>query len=259
MRERPGLAATDLVAADGPAFQAGLAEGEKLLPLYLVLAGLTAGLAMIVWSMRRGAPAPLRDGATRTRISDLEPGRFQITGRVVPIRTTASEVDGAPCVYLERARYEQVGGGLLPLLREVAHGYAAHSFYLDDGSGRILVDPAATLIECATAITDGGLVAERRLRAGEEIELVARFRPADGTSGAGLDAGPYRAPASAYEPAADAVGPPRITYRTEPGMERAGLDEMTTFLRGAGALMVAISTLFGGLIVWLQWFLSQGR
>ena len=57
--------------------------------------------------------------------------------------------------------------------------------------------------------------------------------------------------AVAWEATADEVGPPRITYRTEEGMERANLDEMSTFLRGAGVLIIAISILFGGVLAWL--------
>ena len=222
-----------------------------MLPLYVVLAGTAAGTAMVVWSVRRAHAPMLREGAALTSIAELGPGRFRVVGRVVPIRTTASEIDGAPCVYLERAQYASALGGLVPLLREVDHGWAAHRFYLDDGSARLLVDPAEVLIECATATGDGGLVAERRLRAGEEVELVARFRPADRSSAPDLDEGPYRAPASAWEAGPDEVGPPRISYRTEEGMERASLDEVSTFLRGAGALTIAMSVILGSVLTWI--------
>ncbi|WP_053230746.1 hypothetical protein [Sandaracinus amylolyticus] len=227
-----------------------------MLPLYVVLAGTIAGVSMVIWSIRRARQPTLREGATRTSIAELAPGRFRVIGRVIPIRTTPSEIDGAACVYVERARYAAVGGGLVPLMREVDHGWSAHRFFLDDGSARLLVDPAEVLIDCSTATGDGGLVAERRLRAGEEIELVARFRAADGASTPDLDEGPYRAAASSWEAVADDVGPPRISYRTEEGMERASLDEISSFLRGAGALMIATSLLFGGVMLWLHWWLA---
>lgn len=222
------------------------------MPLYLVLAGTAAGLVLVGWSVRRARAPSVREAAARTSIAELAPGRFHVRGRVVPIHTTRSEIDGAECVYVERARYAHVGAGLVPLLREIDHGYAAHRFFLDDGSGRLLVDPAETLIDCATASTDGGLVAERRLRAGEEIELVACFRAADRSTAPDLDEGPYRAPAGSWEPGPDAVGPPRISYRTEEGMERAALDDVSSFLRGAGGLMIATSLLFGGVMLWLH-------
>jgi hypothetical protein len=227
-------------------------------PLYVVTAGTVAGLAMIVWSVRRAQAPAWRDGAMRTSIAELAVGRFRVVGRVVPIWATASEIDGEPCVYVERAHYAPVGGGIVPLLREVEHAWAAHPFYLDDGSGRLRVDPADALIECATATGDGGLVAERRLRAGEEIELVARFRPADAASAPELDEGPYRGAAGGWEAAPDDAGPPRISYRTEPGMEPVGLDEVSSFLRGAGLLMMATSLLFGGAMLWLGQWIAPG-
>jgi hypothetical protein len=223
-----------------------------VLPLYLVLAGTTVGLLLVCWSLRRAHAPSLREAAAHTSIAELAPGRFHVRGRVVPIHTTRSEIDGAACVYVERARYAHVGAGLVPLLREIDHGYAAHRFFLDDGTARILVDPGETLIDCATASGDGGLVAERRLRAGEEIELVACFRPADRALAPDLEEGPYRAPASSWEAGPDEVGPPRISYRTEEGMERAALDDLSSFLRGAGGLMIATSLLFGGVMLWLH-------
>lgn len=226
-----------------------------MLPLYLVLAGLTGGLGLVFWSVRRARAPSVREAATRTSIAALTPGRFHVRGRVVPIHTTRSEVDGAACVYLERARYQHIGAGLVPFLREVDHGYAAHRFFLDDGSGRVLVDPAETLIDCAIASADGGLVAERRLRAGEEIELIACFRAAD-HAGADLMDGPYRAPAGSWEPGPDDVGPPRVSYRTEEGMEGATLDDMSSFLRGAGVLTMSVSVLFGGVMIWLRWWVT---
>lgn len=222
-------------------------------PLYLVLVGLAAGLGMVVWSVRRVPRVAIREAAAWSSIAELAPGRFRLTGRVVPIRTTASEVDGAPCVYVERARYAPLGGGLLPLLREIAHAHAAHAFYLDDGSGRILIDPAATLIECATTTGDGGLLAERRLRAGEEIEIVACFRSSDGARRE-PEAGPYRDAPAGFEAGPDDVGPPRISYRTLEGMERSRIDEATGFLRGAGALTIAISLFFGAFALWMHWY-----
>jgi hypothetical protein len=236
-----------------------LHAANNVLPLYLVLAGLLPGAALLAWSWRRSPAPAVREGAARTRIADLAPGRFCLTGRVVPICTVRSEIDGAACVYLERARYEYVGGGIVPLLREVAHDYAAHRFYVDDGSARILVDPGDALVDCATATGDGGLVVERRLRAGEEIELIGLFRPSDRPSEPDLgDEGPYRAAAARFEVGPDAVGPPRISYRTDENMVRGSPDEVTTFLRGAGVLIIATSLLFGGAVLWLQWSASFG-
>jgi hypothetical protein len=222
-----------------------------VLPLYLVLGGLFAGVAMVAWSTRRALSLPIREGAAQSKIADLCPGRFRLTGRVVPIATTASEIDGAPCVYVDRSRYVHVGAGLLPLLREVEGEQVTHRFYLDDGSGRLLVDPATSLVDCAIATGECGTVAERRLRAGEEIELIALFQASERGSD-DLDEGPYRSRAASMEAKPDGVGPPRISYRTIEGMQAAVLDGPGTFLRGAGAMMIVVSLLYGVLVFWLQ-------
>ena len=74
-------------------------------------------------------------------------------GRVVPLETTRSEVDGADCVYIERAEYRRVGSGV-PLLREVEHRAVTHAFLLEDDTGQVLVDPGRALIECARLSED---------------------------------------------------------------------------------------------------------
>jgi hypothetical protein len=253
-----------LLAGLGDARHAAPREGVTLLPLfslpfYCVLLGASFGSLMMFFAWRRRPAAAIREGATRSRISELETGRFHVIGRVVPIHTSASEVDGAACVYLERARYERVGRGLLPLLREVGHGLQAHRFYLDDGSGRILIDPAKTLIDCATLVDQDGLVAERRLRAGEEVEMIARFQPSDRPGAEGESEGPYRAAAAGFEAGPDDVGPPRISYRTVQGMERWSNDGVAVFLRGAGVLMIATSVFFGIVIMlWSHWATLHG-
>lgn len=136
----------------------------------------------------------------------------------MPIETSRSAVDGSDCVYVERAEYRSVGTGLVPLLREVEHAAATHPFYLDDGTGRLLVDPGLALIECSTATADGGLTAERRIRASEEVALVATFAAVEADHEPGD--GPYRAAARRWTPVADDAGPPRLSHRTEASMVR---------------------------------------
>ncbi len=181
-------------------------------------------------------------------IVDLEPGRFRVVGRVVPIETSRSAVDGVDCVYCERAEYRSVGTGLVPILREVEHRACAHPFYLDDGTGRLFVDPARALIECATATADGGLTAERRVRAGEEVSLVATFVALDAEREPGD--GPYRAQARRWAPVDDDAGPPRLSHRTEASMVLPPPDDLTAFFGGIGAMMI----LMGGLLAFVMGF-----
>ncbi len=213
----------------------------------LVAISVALGGALLAWGRARlRAGATLEEALPTCAIGELEPGRFRLVGRVVPIETTPSAVDGVPCVYAERADYE-MGVGLVPVLREVAHEAVAHPFFLEDASGRILVDPACALIDCGTAIGDAGLTAERRVRAGEEVALSASFARVDELDD--LD-GPYRASARRFRAVADETGPPRLSHRTEEGMVAPPPDEVTAFLAGAGALMMLI----GGLLAFVLGF-----
>jgi hypothetical protein len=223
-------------------------RGGELTPWLFVAGCLILGAALLAWGRARlRARNPIEEALPVSEIGELEPGRFRIVGRVVPIGTSPSAVDGADCVYAERAEYE-MGAGLVPVLREVSHEAVSHRFFLEDATGRILVDPARTLIECGTAIGDAGLTAERRLRAGEEVSLAATFQrtqvDADGP------AGPYRAGAQHWEAIADTSGPPRLSHRTAEGMVRPPPDDFTAFLGGAGAMMM----LMGGLLAFIVAF-----
>ncbi len=183
---------------------------------------------------------PIQEALATRTIGELSAGRFRVTGRIVPIRTVPSRIDESPCVFVEHAEYRTLGSTIVPLLREVEHTTVAHPFYLEDESGRLLVDPGRAAIEAVTVLEDEGLSAERRLRAGEEIELVATFAPRD----AEADGGPYRASAVTWTPVDDVCGPPRLSYRTEPGMVQPA-DDFTSFLHGAGVLLAFMSVLFG--------------
>lgn len=211
--------------------------------MVLVGLGMGAALAMLFAARVRARQlAPIREAVATRTVAELGAGRYRLVGQVVPIDTTPSAIDGTPCVLVEHAEYRTVGTELVPLLRQVDHRAVSHPFYLDDGTGRVLVDPTEANIEAVTLTEDQGLWAERRLRAGEQVELVATFEPswADG------DIGPYRAGHSAWRPIVDACGPPRVSYRTEPDMLVAA-DDVTAFLRGAGLLLLALTGLFASL------------
>jgi hypothetical protein len=203
----------------------------------LITLGLGGAVGLTAW-LRARARRPLAEAAGGRVISDLSAGRFRVTGRVVPIRTTQSAIDGAPCVYIEHACYRTVGHDLLPVMREVDHGVVAHPFFLDDGTGRLLLDPAQAIVEAVTLSEDDGLTAELRLRAGEEIQLLATFvrRPLD------ADAGPYRG-LEGWVPIEDDAGPPLLSYRTEPGMVRP-TDDVGAFLTGVAFIVLTVCAFF---------------
>jgi len=143
-------------------------------------------------------------------------------------------------VFLERAIYRTVGSDVVPILKQVSHVMRAHPFFLDDGTGRVMIDPASAVVDAITLVEDEGLLAERRLRAGEEIEVIASFTPREVES----DGGPYRAGALAWEAVADGELPPQIGYSVEPSSIVAA-DETTVFLRGLASFLFAAAALLG--------------
>src|SRR5262249_11051377 len=159
---------------------------------------------------------------------------------VVPLATTKSGIDGAPCVFIERAEYKLVGSRFVPLLREVDHFVRAHTFLLDDGTGRVRIDPSNAYVDAATFESDGGMRLERRLRAGEEMEAVATFVHADDAPPED-DAVPSRARAGNVVASVDE--PVQISYRTDSRMI-VPTDDTVAFLRGMGGLMLAVGALF---------------
>jgi hypothetical protein len=202
----------------------------------------SGALLMLAAARRARAAVPLREAANGRAIADLERGRFRVVGRVVPIRTTPSGIDEQDCVYVERAEYVAVGGAtVVPLQRLVDRRVYAHAFWLDDGTGRLLVNPVAVIVDVPVLEGDAGMLLERRLRVGEEVELVASFAPREHV--VTTEYGPYRARAVEWEAVEDEHGPPRLTLTAEPSMLRPS-DDTVAFMRGMGGLLLTMSAMF---------------
>jgi hypothetical protein len=200
----------------------------------IALVGSLVGGGLLAWSTRRGAP--VREGARSTSIATIGSGRYRVRGRVVAVATSPSAVDGAACVYILRGEVEPSG-----IVREVRYELLAHAFLLDDGSGKVRVDPRSCVVDAPSVQGEAGLVVEHRIRVGEEIELVACFRPA---SASGM---PYREGEDLLECEADASDPPRLAPSPEPLAEGLVRGAERTVARGAGAAIA-----FGSIVLaWL--------
>lgn len=208
---------------------------------FLAMAVFSVGLAVLgVVSRRVHRPPPL-EGIRTTSIAELETGRFRIAGTIVAERSVPSPYDGAPCVFFEHADYSPtLGPGLL--VRETERWTEGRSFYVDDGTGRVRVDPLQSVVEAAVLHEDQGLTAERRLRVGEEIEVVASFalREPD-------EASPYRDVGFEWRCVSDEWGAPRLSYRTVPGMLRPQ-DEVGMFMRASSIFVAGVALLLGVLV-----------
>ncbi|MCU0677948.1 MAG: E3 ubiquitin ligase family protein [Myxococcota bacterium] len=206
--------------------------------LLLGLAGAVALFGAAAWRVRRARPP--QEIVESRHVSDLAEGRFRVVGRIGAMQTVSSAVDASPCVYVDVSEFRSFGGALA---QEVVREVRATPFLVDDGTGLVWVDPREAEIEAVTVQEDLGLTAERRLRVGEEVEVVGTFRRLEVES----EGGPYRGVSSVWSVGSDAHGAPRVSYRTEPEMVLAG-DELAAFFRGAGVLLVAAGSLIALLV-----------
>lgn len=207
--------------------------------LLLGLGGAVAFFGAAAWRVRRARPP--QEIVESRHVTDLTEGRFRVVGRIGAMQTVSSAVDASPCVYVDVSEFRTFGGGALA--QEVVREIRATPFLVDDGTGLVWVDPREAEIEAVTVQEDLGLTAERRLRVGEEVEVVGTFRRLEVES----EGGPYRGVSSVWSVGADAHGAPRVSYRTEPEMVSAG-DELAAFFRGAGVLLVAAGSLIALLV-----------
>jgi hypothetical protein len=212
-------------------------HAEGIVSITILVVGGAASAALAAWSRRAAAPAP-EDGTRLRAISQLGEGRFRIRGRVVPFETTESEVDGARCVFVLRASVDPSEG----LLRDVAHELRAFSFRVEDGTGAVEVDPHHVIVDAPAAHGEAGLVVEQRLRAGEEVEVVASFRPCS------RGCAPYRGAGTLFEPVPDETDPPRVS----PSRESPGAGVVTradvAIARAAALAVLGVSALLGWLV-----------
>lgn len=172
-----------------------------------LLLGISAGVSgalLGAWSRRR-PPEPLREAVPRSSIAELCPGRFAVHGRIVPLETEPSAIDEARCVFVERVQTVPAG-----LARALEHARIAHRFFLEDETGRLEVDPERAHVEASTISDESGSISERRLRAGEEVELVCEVRASHRDGSTVALAPTYRDGAVRVEIDYDAPGSPPI-------------------------------------------------
>ena len=224
-----------------------VAAGADLPHVFLVawcaMALLASAGGLLWWkaSRRLRVAVPLREAAPGRRVSDLSEGRFRVVGSVVAVGSQQSSVDGADCVCLERADYRTVLTEFVPLLREVERQSFEYPFLVDDGTGQIWIDPAHSVINTRLVRADQGLTAERRLVAGEEVEVVASFAPRKAASG---ESGPYRHGSATWEAVDSGEGPPSIVP-TATATANPPVEETIVLQRGLALLLIVAGAVFG--------------
>jgi hypothetical protein len=203
----------------------------------LALGG-AASAALAAWSRRASSGRPPEDGTRLRSIAELGEGRFRIRGRIVPFETTPSEVDGARCVFVLRASVDPSEG----LLRDVAHELTSFTFRVEDGTGSVEVDPQRVIVDAPATHGDAGLVVEQRLRAGEEVDVVARFRPCS------RGCAPYRGAGTLFEPIPDDDDPPRVAPSRESPAAGVVMRADVAIARAAAVVVLGVSALLGWLV-----------
>ncbi len=203
----------------------------------VLAAGGLASYALVAWATR-AERRPAEDGTRLRPIAQLEQGRFRIRGRVVPLETVTSQVDDARCVYVLRASVDPGQG----VLRDVAHTLEAFPFRVEDETGAVEVDPRTVIVDAPPAHGEAGLVVEQRIRAGEEVEVVACFRIC------ARGAMPYRGAGTLFEPVPDGADPPRVSPRREALDPHVAPRAEATLARSAAALVLGASALLSWLL-----------
>ncbi len=215
--------------------------------LLLGISASVSGALLGAWSRTR-PPPPLAEAVPRSSIADLAPGRFAVHGRIVPIETEPSAIDAARCVFVERVQAVPEG-----LSRGLEHVRIAHRFFLEDETGRLEVDPERAHVEASTIGDESGRISERRLRAGEEIELVCEVR-ARHRDGASVALAPtYRDGAVRIEIDYDAPGSPPI-LRDAVDVRGLDLDARPPGRTAAGAAGAALVGWGLALMLWAAAF-----
>lgn len=211
-----------------------------------IVLGISAGVSgalLGAWSRSRPR-APLPEAVPRSTIAELSAGRFAVRGRVVPLDTEPSTIDGARCVFVERA---QVVPGRLG--RAVDHVRACHRFFLEDETGRLEVDPGRTYVEASAIVDEPAGVAERRIRAGEEIELICELRAVGHRAATQASTRGYRDGAGLVEIDYDAAASPAI-LRDAVDTGSLELDERPVAKMAAGAAGAALLGWGFVLVLW---------
>ncbi len=120
---------------------ARLLQGD-LRPTLLTVFGMAAGVVFFVRGFRTWRRLRLIQDTPTSKVRSLALGRVEIHGQATEKAELAAPFTGAACVWYRWEIEEQVRSGRSRRWRSVAQGDShAWPFYVEDDTGRILVDP----------------------------------------------------------------------------------------------------------------------
>lgn len=181
------------------------------LPAVALLAYGILGLARARWPRDRITPKQLSElrSLPVTAIANARDGRIKLVGIARGARTETSVVGTTPCIVLRRQlKRRTVQGGTSAVTTE--HFVWAYPFELDDGTGKVTVDPANAHLDLepflapeAMVMEQSSTMGEEGLRDGDTVVVVGDVR---------VSGGAYRAGAANIQ----FVTPPLVSWRSIP-------------------------------------------
>jgi hypothetical protein len=182
-----------------------------------VVGGAASWVSIALHYRQQLGPMTLREARQLARlpvtpIAHAHEGLVKLVGTVGTSTTVASYYHREPCACLELRHYEVVsaaGGAKRALVRTERE---VHPFWIEDESGRIMVDPDTARIDYEVEGTDlENAVEEHRIRVGERVAVLGVVRRA----GPQLSL-PMRRASTDFEQGWAFVGSPLVTWRSEP-------------------------------------------
>lgn len=172
-----------------------------------------------------------------TPIAEASSGLVKLVGVVGASATAQSYYHRVPCACLELHHYETHGSaGGNPRRVFVRKERDVHPFWIDDGTGRLVIDPARARIDYEIEGTDQeSSIEEHRIRVGERVAVLATLRCT-----APQLTHPMRKAPSDFESRIEIVGECLVTWRSEPEVYPHLAPPIGSVALSAGSLGMAV-------------------
>lgn len=149
----------------------------------------------------------------RTPIALATPGKLlKFTGSVGGLVTETSYYHRVPCVAVELRHYQVLESMKGPRRTLMSTDRKVHPFWVEDETGRVLIDPEQARIDFEVEGADlDSTVEEHRIRVGEKVSVIGVVQ----RSGPRLSS-PMRSASTDVDSGMHFEGTPVVTWRTEP-------------------------------------------
>ncbi len=128
--------------------------------------GMAAGLLIFMTGLQALRRKRAIENTPTSKIRSAAMGRIQVAGTIIPFQEiTQAPISGTPCVYFdyriqERYEYKDERGRLHESWRTIDDGAWSVPFFVQDDTGRILVDPKGAQIDSPLDLVDQPMLEE---------------------------------------------------------------------------------------------------